>query len=222
MSESDSFLSEVTEEVRRDRMIRFFRRNAIYIAAAVIVIIGTAVVLEWRRSSAQSAAQARGDALWAALEEEDAGARAAALAPVEISGESGAALLNLHRAAALLGAGETADAVTLLQSTATAAGVDSALRDVARLKLATIRDDALAPQERLNLLDVLSAEGHAFRGLALEQRALLHIENGDMSAASTDMQAVLDDAATTDALRLRVARLMLALGLTPEDTAQDG
>ena len=183
MSNSDSFLEEVTEEVRRDRMIQFLRRNALWIGLALVVIIGGAVFFEWRKSAAEAAAQARGNALWAALEMEDATARAEALAAVEMTGSYGLAFLNMQRAAALLAAEDRAGAVALLEQIAASPDSTAALRDVARLKLVSLAGDTMPEQERLDILAQLLVDGHALRGAALEQRALIRLMSGDMAAA---------------------------------------
>lgn len=221
MSESDSFLSEVTEEVRKDQLLGFLRKNALYIGLGVAVIIGGAVALEWRKSSAQAAAEARGDVLWAALDEDDAAARAAALEQAEVPGDTGAAFLNLQRAAALLAGDDIQGAVEMLQQTASAPGVEPALRDVARLKLVSISADLVPDQERMDVLDQLLIEGHALRGLALEQRALIHLQAGDLAASGTDLNALLEDERTGDAVKQRAAQLLQVLGLTPEETAPE-
>ncbi|MEM7615199.1 MAG: hypothetical protein AAF245_09140, partial [Pseudomonadota bacterium] len=212
MSNSDSFLEEVTEEVRRDRMIQFLRRNALWIGLALVVIIGGAVFFEWRKSAAEAAAQARGNALWAALEMEDATARAEALAAVEMTGSYGLAFLNMQRAAALLAAEDRAGAVALLEQIAASPDSTAALRDVARLKLVSLAGDTMPEQERLDILAQLLVDGHALRGAALEQRALIRLMSGDMAAAEADLQAVLIDARTPDVAKQRVSQLLGVLG----------
>ncbi|MEM9779870.1 MAG: hypothetical protein AAF813_08120 [Pseudomonadota bacterium] len=222
MSNSDSFLEEVTEEVRRDRMIQFLRRNALWIGLALVVIIGGAVFFEWRKSAAEAAAQARGNALWAALEMEDATARAEALAAVEMTGSYGLAFLNMQRAAALLAAEDRAGAVALLEQIAASPDSTAALRDVARLKLVSLAGDTMPEQERLDILAQLLVDGHALRGAALEQRALIRLMSGDMAAAEADLQAVLIDARTPDVAKQRVSQLLGVLGFDAAPAAQDG
>ena len=52
MSESESFINEVTEEVRRDRLFRLARRYGWIAVVAVLVIVGAAAVNEWRKAQA--------------------------------------------------------------------------------------------------------------------------------------------------------------------------
>ena len=79
MSETDSFIDEVTEEVRRDRLFGLMRRYGWIAVLAVLLIVGGAAYREYSRASDQSAARALGDALLAALDTEDTDARSSAL-----------------------------------------------------------------------------------------------------------------------------------------------
>ena len=64
--ESDSFISEVSEEVRRDRLYAALRRYGWLIAAAGLLIVGGAAVNAWRKARQRAQAEAAGDAMRAA------------------------------------------------------------------------------------------------------------------------------------------------------------
>ena len=68
MSNPDSFIDEVTEEVRRDRLFRLFRKYG-WIGVVIILglVIGTAWT-EWSKSRAEARAEAFGDAVIDALD----------------------------------------------------------------------------------------------------------------------------------------------------------
>ncbi len=211
MSGSDSFLDEVTGEVRRDRMIGFLRRNAVWIVAGVVLAVALAGAWEWRRAAERAQARAAGGALIAALAQEDPAARAEALAAITLDGDDGAALMALHRADALQAAGRREDAVRLLEDAAGRPGVAAPLRDVVRLRLAAAAHGVLEAQTRLDVLAPLTAEGHALRPMALEQRAVVHLAQGSRDAALEDLRAARDAEAATPDLQSRVARLIGAL-----------
>jgi hypothetical protein len=80
VSESDSFISEVSEEVRRERFALFLRRWGWLVALAILAVVGAAAGYEWRKAGQRAAAEAAGDALAAALALPDPSARAEALA----------------------------------------------------------------------------------------------------------------------------------------------
>ena len=79
MADSDSFINEVTEEVRRDRLYALFRRWAWLAILIVVVAVGGAAFLEYRRSQTETAAQGFGDSVIAALDGDAPGDRIAAL-----------------------------------------------------------------------------------------------------------------------------------------------
>ena len=58
MSNPDSFIDEVTEEVRRDRLFAMFRKYGWIGVLIVVFIVGGAAVNEWRKSSAEARAEA--------------------------------------------------------------------------------------------------------------------------------------------------------------------
>ena len=68
MSETDSFIAEVTEDVRRDRLFRLFRRYGWIPALAIVAIVSGTAYNEWAKTLAETEAQNRGDRLLAALE----------------------------------------------------------------------------------------------------------------------------------------------------------
>jgi len=82
LSETDSFVEEVTEEMRRDRLFGFFKKWGWLIALALLLIIGGAIFNEWRKGSVQAGREAAGDALLSAL------GHAAALAEADQDAEA--------------------------------------------------------------------------------------------------------------------------------------
>jgi hypothetical protein len=95
MSDTDSFIEEVSEEVRRDRMFDLFRRYGWIAVAAVLLLVGGAAWNEWSRSQQQTRAEALGDAVVAALQLEDAAQRAAALQDIQSQTADGQAMVQL-------------------------------------------------------------------------------------------------------------------------------
>lgn len=215
MSNQDSFIDEVTEEVRRDRLYALMRRYGWIAVTAVIVLVVGASVFEWRRSAAQAEAEATGDALRAALSEPDAGARLAALEEVDANGAAGrAALLALMTAAAETEAGENEAALARLDGVIADAEAPAVFRDLAALKASVVGPGMLTPDERLSRLTALTVPGNPFRLLALEQTALAEVEKGETDAALDTLRSILADAAVTPDLRERATQLIVALGGT--------
>ena len=78
MSDSDSFIEEVTEEVRRDRLFALFRRYGWIPAVAIVLLVGGAAVNEYLKAQERGRAERLGDAILVALENDEAVARQAA------------------------------------------------------------------------------------------------------------------------------------------------
>ncbi len=219
MSETDSFIKEVTEEVRRDRLFALMRRYGGAAVAVVVLIVGGATYNEWRKAQNTAAAQAFGDSVLMALDHEEADARIAALSDIAADG-SGRMLLSLLEASET---GPTEDRAATATAAATALGriaEDSELprlyRDLAALKRVIVLGPDLSADERRTILGAIAAPGAPFRLLAEEQLALLEIEAGEAEAAINRLRSIISDVEVTPGLRNRASQLIVALGGEPE------
>lgn len=214
MSDSDSFIEEVTEEVRRDRLFGYVRRYGWIAVLAVLLLVGGAAWNEWRKAGERQSAQAFGDAILSALEAPDRAARAEALAQVEAPSNGGRAVLTLLMAAER-GTGAPEEAAAMLIGLADSPDVPQVYRQLATLKAVAIPGSGLDAQERRSRLEGLAATGGLVRLLAEEQLALLEIETGAADAALERLQRIVEDAEATAGLRQRVSQVILALGGEP-------
>jgi len=209
MSNSDSFIDEVTEEVRRDRLFGYFRRYGWIPAVIVIGLVGGTAYNEWSTVQVAQVAQARGDALLDALELEDVAERAASLSTIAHEDEE--ALV-----AKLLAAGVDAEqAADLLGSIATDNTQPQYIRDLARLKMASI-DGAVTVDEAAAILVELSEPGGVYRNVAMELLVALELRRGSIEAALALLQAHIKDADASSEQIQRMAELIVALGAIPE------
>ncbi|MCC6305030.1 MAG: tetratricopeptide repeat protein [Rhodobacteraceae bacterium] len=214
MSNPDSFIAEVTEEVRRDRLFALFRRYGWIAVLAVLLVVGGASWHEWQKARERAAAEAFGDAVLAALRSEDPAARAAALAAVPAEGGRGA-VKGLLGAAAAVAAGDKPAALALLAAVAGDATLPASYRALATLKRVILGGTDLALAERETALAPLAAAGAPFRTLVLEQQALLRLEAGDTAAAAGLLRQALEATDITAGERRRLTQLMVAIGAPP-------
>ena len=220
MSNSDSFINEVTEEVRREKLYGYLRRYGWIGVACVLLLVGGAAWNEYSKAQTEAAAQATGDALFAALEGETVADRAAALEALAAEGPT-TAVTSLLQAATQEEAGEYAAATATLEALATDQTVPQMYRDIAAFKAASLPSDDPAAQQAA--LDALSQPGQPFRLLALEQLAYLALQDGRTEDAIALLKQIEEDAAVTGSLRERVQTLMVALGVPvpePVDAVQ--
>ena len=211
MSETDSFIEEVTEEVRRDRLYGLLKRWGWAGILFVLIVVGGAAWNEWSKAQARAAAEALGDGLYAALETEDADARLAALAEIGAEG-GGAAIAAFLSASDLLNAGRTDEAIAALQALATDPEVPGEYRSLASLKALIAGQGSMDEAERRLGFEALAQPGSAFRMVAREQIALSYVAEGDAEAALAELAAIAEDAETGQAMRDRAQGLIVALG----------
>lgn len=219
MSDADSFIDEVTEEVRRDRMFVMLRRWGWIGALAVIAIVGGAAFNEYNKAQATASAQKLGDDIIAALGANDAAARASELSQVSAASVGGDAVLSMLTAAAQAGADDVQAAVTSLNAVAVNAELPVIYRNIAAFKALTLQSETLAVADRRQQFEALAQPGAPLRLLAQEQLALIDIEEGEVDAALDRLQAIREDAEVGIDLQQRATQLMVALGATPEPLA---
>ena len=217
MSNPDSFVDEVTDAVRRDRLFAAFRKYGWIGVLLVVVIVGGAAWNEWQKARTAARAEGFGDAALAALEKTDPAERMAALTAIAADGDQ-KAVQSL-----LLAGNPDADKAAAL------AALDALIADGARPQvyrdLAVLRRVALAGLEmpladRRAALQGVAIPGRPFRTLAEEQLAYLLIEEGQTEAALTALLALVQDQEAPAGMRQRLGLAIVALGGTvPEPAA---
>lgn len=218
MSDTDSFIDEVSDEVRKDRLFGYLKRYGWIAALAVLGVVGAAGYSEYTRAQETARAQALGDAMIAALSADDDAARAATLEGVSAETPQGAAVLAFMTAGAQAQAGDAGKAADTLQAVSTSADVPLIYRQVASFKALMLQTDTTDADTRRAGFEALAVPGVRLRLLAEEQLALLDIEAGDADAAIARFQAILDDAEATSGLQRRALQAMVALGGAPQAT----
>ena len=214
VSTPESFIQEVTEEVRRDRLYAVFRKYGWIPALIVVAVVGGTAWTEWSKARDAAQAQAFGDALLDALDTGGAQDRRAALAATPADGAQRAVL-------ALLLASDPADdragSLAALEQLAADTSQPQSYRDLAVLRRVILAGADLPLADRRTLLDPVAAPGRPFRPLALEQLAYLLIEEGKTPEAMTALRALTMDQQSPAGLRGRAGQMIVALGgdITP-------
>lgn len=216
MSNQDSFIEEVTEEVRRDRLFGLFRKYGWIGVLLVLAIVGGAAWNEWSKSRAEARAEAFGDALIDALDLGSPEERRAALAAIPADGQQGA-ILNL-----ILASDPKADqpaTLAALDAIIADASLPVSYRDLATLRRVLVAGAGMELTDRRSALQAIAAPGRPYRTLAEEQLAYLLIEEGQTEAAITALQALMQDQEASGALKARAGQVVTALGGTPPEAS---
>ncbi len=210
MSNPESFIEEVNEEVRSERLFALIKKYGWIAVLLVVVLVGGAAYNEWKKSTSLSSAQELGDAITAALEEDDPAARRDALGAINAEGSAQAIV-------ALLAAGQTEGAdkselAAQLDAIATNGDIEPIYRDIAAFKSVLLASDARSAEDRKAVLDGLAKPGAPLRLLAREQLAMIEVEQGNADAALDQLQAILQDAEVTTNMQRRLVGVIQALG----------
>jgi len=215
LSENDSFISEVSDEVRRDKLYGFFKKYLWVFISIVIFIVGGAAVNEYLKAKNETDAQAVGEALLAAQSANDAGA----FAEIAASGVAAAVLAKLDQAAVLSRDGQAGAAATILDKIAADGDVLPLYRDLALLKSVMVNGENMSAADLDSAFAGLTSMDAPFRLLAIEQRAIINLRNGDTAATLSDLREILIDINATQDLRNRAQELTISLGgeiVTPQ------
>ncbi|MGX9353842.1 hypothetical protein ACS3SW_01385 [Roseobacteraceae bacterium S113] len=212
MSDTDSFIEEVTEEVRRDKLYATFRKYGWIAALAVLALVGGAAFNEYTKGQERAKAERLGDAILEALESDDVAARAQALDGIDAETSGGAAVLALLAAGQEAEAGEGAAAQARLEAIATDAELPQIYRNIAGFKALLAGAETLDIAERRAGFAGLAVPGNPLRVLAEEQLALLSVEEGDTQAAIEQLQRIVVDAESSTGQQNRARQLIVALG----------
>ncbi|WP_347140487.1 hypothetical protein [Paracoccus sp. SSK6] len=216
-NQNDNFIDEVFDDLRRERLFRLFRRWGWVAGLVILGIVAGVIWREYSQSRAEAEARAWGDAILAA----EASGDPAAIMQVDPQGADGRRVL-----AALLAAAEWSEkngdeaAAEALRNVAGDRAAGTVLHDLAELKLVMLEGDSLDPAQRDEILSRLSRTGAPFELLALEQKAIALIGAGRADDAVTLIRQIQQKDGLSQALRLRLSEMMIALGVEP-DTAQD-
>ncbi len=212
--QSETFIREVDEELRRDQLKALWKTYApIIIGVCVLIVAITAGYRGWMWWEEREAAEA-GDRFMAALAEIESGDRAkgeadlAAIAKDATAGYS--ALARLRLAGEKAGAGGKPEALAAYDAVANDVAVPQPLRDLGRIRAAMLAldtGDLAGAKDRATPLNV---GGNAWRHVAREVLGTAAYQAGDLAGARDLFSQIQQDAETPQDLWIR-SGLMVAL-----------
>lgn len=221
---NDTFIREVDEELRGERMRTLWKRFGPFIIGAAVAVVLVVAVNEgwnwWQRSTAAQAA----DQFYAALELAEGGnaeGARAALEDIASSGNGGYATLARFRQAGLLAsAGERQEAIAAYDALATSE-TNPRLRELALVMAAYLLVDDADVQAVNQRVGGLAVEGNPMRNAAREAIGLAQYAAGDAAAAHATFEQIVNDPLVDSDMRGRAqvyASQLVALGAADDET----
>lgn len=212
MSDTDSFIEEVTEEVRKDKLFGYFKKYGWIAGLVVVLVVGGAAYSEWSKSKETAEARARGDAISAALGQETVAAQIAALDELSAASSDTSAIMIFQKAAILVGDGQKDAAFAALMDVSKDEDTSHVYREMALLKALIVGGKDMDQAERMASLNELAVAGGGFRQVAMEQIAVAKLDAGDTSGALAQLNQLLTEPGITAELRQRALQLLVSLG----------
>jgi len=216
VSDTDSFLQEVSEELRRDRLYRNIRKYGWIAILLVVVIVGAATYREYQKSQAEMEAELFGTSIIDALTEKNASDRILKLQKINAPEENARAILAMLLSAEANANGFATLEMSSLSEITQSLSIDAHYRDLLNFKILLGSAEIMDLDKRIIAFEALSKPGNPFRLLAEEQIALIELELGNTDDAIEKISQILLDSELTTGLRNRVTQMMIALGKDPE------
>ncbi|WP_345168722.1 tetratricopeptide repeat protein [Sphingomonas daechungensis] len=214
---NDTFLREVDENLRRDRLQDFFQKNAKWIALAVILFLAAAGGwIYWEQYQNKKAAE-ESEQLHAIFNDIAQNKRQTVPQRVEKLEKSGN---DIVRATALF----TSAALSLEKNDRTAAvakyreivndkGLPDAYRDAGNIRLTALEFDTIKPDEVIARMAPLAKAGNPWFGSAGEMTALALLKQGKRAEAGRMFAAVAADTQVPGSIRARAVQVAGTLGV---------
>ena len=214
---------EVDEEVRAQKLAALWRRYGTLIV--IVMVLCLAAVAGWRfygyrEEQAAAESSARFEAALdlarksrtanGALLEGKAADVEAAFAALSGDATTGYRLMARFRAAGERSLSDAAAGAKAFDGIADDASVDPTLRDLARVRAATLLIDTSTPDEITTRVGALGEPGKPWRASARELLGLSRYKAGDLKGASGLFEQIVLDPETPEPLRQR-AQIMIGL-----------
>ena len=216
MANPESFLEEVAEEVRRDRLFKFFKKNGWIIAFVVLATLCASIAYEWRKNSEISRAKSNGDLLTLALEKSQKGNLEELLgllsdnSPYLRPSSDLMAVTKLYYAELLYNIdNDSSESMSVLKEIFSNESISTTLRQLAKIKYLLLfsGDNEI----KKDLIDELSSPDNHYRFLAQEHKVQTYLASGMFDEANRQIDILLNDLEVSEQQKRRLMDLKLAI-----------
>jgi hypothetical protein len=214
---NETFLREVDENLRRDRLRDFGKRYGAWLVAAVVLFLaGSGAFIWWQQHKVQRS-QEQVEQLAEIFK--NIGAGAPGDAPKQLDAMSGSgskavrATAMFTRAALALQQNDVKLATAKYREIAGDSSLPQPYRDAALLRQTALEFDSLRPQDVISRLQPLAKPGTAWFGTAGEMTALALLKQGQRGQAARLFATLAKDKTVPDSIRSRSVQIASTLGV---------
>ena len=210
---TDAFIQEVNEDVKNDNLKKLWDKYGLFIVLFVVIAVTAAVSFETIKSWRNAKYQAQTENYLIALQpSENYENTLKALEKIAASNNGiYSELARIQIATVLFEQGKNSEAEIMLKSIADNDELNSRIRNLAALKLATYKIDTATRAEMQELLQPVIDADDSWSPLATDLLAMAAIRDGDTETARTLYTSLLENGNISDNFKSRIQDMLSTL-----------
>lgn len=216
-SESDTFLREVDEELRRERVSGFVTRYGTWIIVGVVALLAAIGGWIWYQHQQNVRAGEYAEKLVQVsdqLEQNNAGAAAGTIDELIDSGNPAYRVAGLFsRANAQIATNSLPAAIGTLKQIVADESAPQPYRDAALIRQTLLEFETIPPEQVVERMRPFAAAGNAWHGTAGELLAAAYIKQNKPQDAGRVFEAMARDQAVPDSIRQRAVQMASTFGI---------
>lgn len=214
---SETFLREVDENLRRDRLQDFLRTYGKWLIAAVVLLLAAVGGWIYWQDRQQKQAAENSETLHKTFTDIAEGKANAAQKPLDALEKSPSdavrASATLAEAAVALDKNDRNAAIAKYREISEDSGLPQVYRDLGTVRATALEFDALKPEQVIARLEPLAKAGNPWFGSAGEMTALALLKQGKRAEAGKLFAAVAADKQVPSPIRSRAVQIAGTLGV---------
>ena len=221
---AETFVREVDENLRRDQLRDFFRKNGTLLVLALIVFLAACGGFIWYQQHKQQRSEAEVEQLAQIFKDITVGNTAKLPAQLDELSKAGSkgvrASAMFTRAALAIQENDLKLATSKYGEIANDDSLPQPYRDAALIRQTSLEFDSLKPEEVISRMEPLTKAGNPWFGSAGEMTALAMIKQGKRQEAGQLFAAIAKDNGVPDTIRARAVQVAGSLGVDASSAFQ--
>lgn len=220
---SETFVKEVDENLRRDRIRDFFQENKSYLIAALVLFLAASGGIIWYQQHRVQTAEAHVEQLAQIYKDISVGNTAKVPQQLDDLSQSSSKAVRatalFTRAAFAIQQNDPKVAIATFKRIRDDSSLPDAYHDAALIRQTALEFDQLQPQEVIARLEPLAKSGNPWFGSAGEMTALALIKQGKKQEAGQLFAAIAKDKTAPESIRGRSIQIAASLGVDASELA---
>jgi hypothetical protein len=213
---TETFVKEVDENLRRDRVLDFFKEKGSWLVGGVILFLAVCAGIIWYQQHRENVAEAEVEQLAQTYKDIASGNTSKAPQQLDALADSGSKAVRatalFTRAAVALQQNDDKSATAIFKKIADDSSFPDAYRNAALIRQTALEFDGMQPQQVIARLEPLAKPGNPWFGSAGEMTALALIKAGKQKEAGQLFATIAKDKSVPDSIRNRAIQISGSLG----------